>query len=152
MSICHHLQARKVEIFNFWKQTANLNLDWGLLLKKINFFDLQVMANSNHCLEMLLILCDSATTVLQYELYFWICILYSSKPAFLFFPSTSKNICLVILLQNCSIYGYYSRGVRNQEWVILVQVWLFVGLSHKGFYISSRDTKGLIVLNSKLLT
>ena len=129
-------------------------LGLGFALKKISFFDLQVMANSNHCLEMLLMLCDSATTVLQYELYFWICILYlpNHNLPFYFFPSTSKNICLVILLQNCSIYGYYSRGAHNQEWVILVQVWLFVGLSHKGFYISSRDTKGLIVLNSKLLT
>ena len=55
MSFCHHLQARKIENFNFWKKTVVLNYesDWDLLSKNkhFNFPGLQMIANANCCLE-----------------------------------------------------------------------------------------------------
>ena len=52
MSICHHLWARKVEFFIFWKQTAVLDFesDCGLLPNKQKFqlsWPIQMMANAH---------------------------------------------------------------------------------------------------------
>jgi hypothetical protein len=58
----------------FWQQTAVLNFeyDWELLSKNRNFIfpGLQMMANANHRLEMLLILCARGN---------WIGLLLQSK-------------------------------------------------------------------------